>query len=191
MESWASAVRSRQTLTRHSAVCARTARPWAATPQSAAQQIKRRVQADGWRFIVISGIMRLMNILRISSATALLIAVSSGAVSAQTDKQGTTYRSPNGSTLKLMLDDSNVGPEVTVGELTFPPNTDSGDHAHGAIEMFYVLSGELEHIVNGKSQILGPGMTGYVRPPDKIRHKTGPAGAKVIVIWVPGDEARK
>ena len=26
-------------------------------------------------------------------------------------------------------------------------------------------------------------MTGYVRPPDKVRHKTGVAGAKVIVMW--------
>jgi quercetin dioxygenase-like cupin family protein len=115
----------------------------------------------------------------------------SAAAHAQADKQGVTYRSPSGVTLKLMLDDSNVGPEVTVGELTFPPNTDSGDHAHGAIEMFYVLSGELEHVVNGKSQILKPGMVGYERPPDKIRHKTGPAGAKVVVIWVPGDEGKK
>jgi len=98
---------------------------------------------------------------------------------------------PGGATLKLFLDDSNVGPEVSIGELTFPPNADSGDHTHGAIEMFYVLSGELEHVVNGKSYILKPGMTGYVRPPDKIRHKTGPAGAKVVVVWVPGDEAKK
>jgi quercetin dioxygenase-like cupin family protein len=101
------------------------------------------------------------------------------------------YRSPSGATLKLMLDDSNVGPEVTVGELTFPPNSDSGDHKHGAIEMFYVLSGELEHVVNGTSVKLTPGMTGYVRPPDTVRHKTGPAGAKVLVIWVPGDEGKK
>jgi len=130
-----------------------------------------------------------MNILRLSTAAALIVAAWSSAASAQTEKQGTTYRSPGGATLKLMLDDSNVGPEVTVGELTFPPNSDSGDHAHGAIEMFYVLSGELEHVVNGKSQILRPGMVGYV--PDKIRHKTGPAGAKVVVIWVPGDEGKK
>ena len=131
-----------------------------------------------------------MNKLRFCSA-ALLIAAVSGSASAQNEKQGTTYRSPSGATLKLMLDDSNVGPEVTVGELTFPPNADSGDHTHGAIEMFYVLSGELEHVVNGKSQILKPGMVGYVKPPDKIRHKTGPAGAKVVVIWVPGDEGKK
>ena len=112
-------------------------------------------------------------------------------VGAQGTAKSPTYRSPGGATLTLLLDDRNVGPEVTVGELTFPPNTDSGEHAHGAIEMFYVLSGELEHVVNGKSELLKPGMAGYVRPPDKIRHKTGSAGAKVVVIWIPGDEAKK
>ena len=110
---------------------------------------------------------------------------------AQQGKTGETYRSPGGATLRLFLDQSNVGPEVSIGELTFPPNSDSGEHAHGAIEMFYIVSGELDHVVNGKSYTLGPGMTGYVRPPDKIRHKTGPAGAKVVVVWVPGDEAGK
>ena len=121
----------------------------------------------------------------------LLLACSAATAAAQTGKTGDTYRSPGGTTLRLFLDESNVGAEVSVGELTFPPNVDSGDHAHGAIEMFYVLSGQLEHVVNGKSYVLGPGMTGYVRPPDKVRHKTGPAGAKVVVVWVPGDEAKK
>ena len=108
-----------------------------------------------------------------------------------TGQRGELYRSPGGATLRLLLHDGNVGPEATVGELTFPPNSDSGDHQHGAIEMFYVLSGTLEHVVNGRSEKLTPGMTGFVRPPDTIRHKTGPDGAKVVVIWVPGDEARK
>ena len=121
----------------------------------------------------------------------VLLACAATSVAAQSDKTGVTYRSPGGTTLRLLLDDSNVGPEASVGELTFLPNADSGDHQHGAIEMFYVLSGELEHVVNGKSQFLKPGMTGFVRPPDTVRHKTGPAGAKVIVIWVPGDEAKK
>ena len=102
-----------------------------------------------------------------------------------------TFRSPTGTVLKLMLDDRNVGGDVTVGEITFPPNSDSGDHAHGAIEMFYVVEGELEHVVNGRSEILKPGMTGFVRPPDKVRHKVGPAGARAIVIWVPGEEGKK
>jgi quercetin dioxygenase-like cupin family protein len=122
---------------------------------------------------------------------AVLLACTAATAAAQSGKTGETYRSPGGSTLRLFLDESNVGPQVSVGELTFQPNADSGEHTHGAIEMFYVLSGELEHVVNGKSYILGPGMTGYVRPPDKIRHKTGAAGAKVIVVWVPGDEAGK
>jgi quercetin dioxygenase-like cupin family protein len=126
--------------------------------------------------------------LSLSAVLALFVAASAAA---QADKQGTTYRSPGGSTLRLMLDSTNVGPEISLGEMTFPPNADSGDHAHGAIEIFYVLSGELEHVVNGKSVILKPGMVGYVKPPDKIRHKTGPAGAKVVVMWVPGVEANK
>lgn len=124
--------------------------------------------------------------------SAGLLLASVAPLGAQSDKaQGTTYRSPGGTTLRLMLDESNVGPEVTVGEITFPPNQDSGDHQHGAIELFYIVSGELEHIVNGKSELLKPGMAGYVKPPDKVRHKTGPAGAKAVVIWVPGDEGKK
>jgi len=110
---------------------------------------------------------------------------------AQSDQRGVLYRSPRGTTLRLLLDESNVGPEVSMAEMTFPPNIDSGDHTHGATEMFYVISGELEHVVNGKSQILKPGMAGYVKPPDKVRHKTGPTGAKAVAIWVPGEEARR
>ena len=130
---------------------------------------------------------------RIRAFAALAGAVAVAAVAtAQSDRlQGTTYRSPGGTTLRLMLDDSNVGPEVTLGEMIFAPNQDSGDHQHGAKELFYVVSGELEHVVNGKSQILKPGMAGYVNPPDKVRHKTGAAGAKVVVVWVPGDEGKK
>ena len=125
-------------------------------------------------------------------AGVLAICASTTGATQQTETlQGTTYRSPGGTTLRLMLDDSNVGPEVTLGEMVFPPNQDSGDHQHGAIEMFYVVSGELEHVVNGVSQILKPGMAGFVKPPDKVRHKTGPAGAKAVVVWVPGEEGRR
>lgn len=124
-------------------------------------------------------------------AIALAAALIASAAGAQDTRGPVTYRAPSGTTLKLLLDEANVGPEVTVGEITFQPNSDSGDHKHGAIEMFYVLSGELEHVVNGKSQILKPGDAAYVRPPDTIRHRTGPAGAKAVVVWVPGDEAKR
>jgi quercetin dioxygenase-like cupin family protein len=125
------------------------------------------------------------------AAAVVLCAATTGATQQPEKLQGTTYRSPGGTTLRLMLDESNVGAEVTLGEMIFPPNQDSGDHQHGAIEIFYVVSGELEHAVNGVSQILKPGMSGFVKPPDKVRHKTGPAGAKVVVVWVPGAEGKR
>ena len=122
---------------------------------------------------------------------ALVAGALATALSAQSRPQGVTYRSPSGTTLRLMLDETNLGAEVSLGEITFPPNSDSGEHAHGAIEIFYIESGELEHVVNGVSQILKPGMAGFVKPPDKVRHKTGPAGAKAVVVWVPGEEGRR
>lgn len=105
--------------------------------------------------------------------------------------QGILYTSPSGTTLRLMIDDNNLGAEVTLGEMVFPPNQDSGEHTHGAIEIFYVLSGQLEHASTGVSQILEPGMAGFVKPPDTVRHKTAAAGARVVVVWVPGDEGRR
>src|SRR5262245_54857688 len=47
---------------------------------------------------------------------------------AQPPAQGVTYRSPSGITLRLILDDHNVGQEVSLGEMIFPPGIDSGDH---------------------------------------------------------------
>jgi quercetin dioxygenase-like cupin family protein len=111
--------------------------------------------------------------------------------SAQEKPQGVLYRSPGGTTLRLMLDESNVGKDLSLGEITFPANSDSGEHAHGALEVFYIVSGELEHVVNGRSEILKPGMSGFVRPPDRVRHKTGAAGARAVVVWVPGEEGRR
>ena len=132
-----------------------------------------------------------MNLKKSLLALALLVGCLGSAGSAQTRPQGVTYRSPGGTTLRLMIDETNLGAEVSLGEITFPANSDSGEHQHGAIEVFYVVSGELEHVVNGVSQKLTPGMSGFVKPPDKVRHKTGPAGAKAVVVWVPGEEARR
>ena len=131
-----------------------------------------------------------MRTLRIVVALSIVWAAS-GAAQTPAKQQGVTYRAPGGATLRLMLDETNLGAEASLGELTFPANSDSGDHKHGAIEMFYVVSGELEHVVNGRSQMLTPGMAGFVKPPDSVRHKTGPAGAKVVVVWVPGEEGRR
>ena len=84
--------------------------------------------------------------------------------------------------LRVLLDQQALGGgEVEVGELTFPPNSDTSDHQHGVSESFYVLEGELDHVVNSTSVKLSAGMVGSVRPPDVVRHRTGAAEGLRIV----------
>jgi quercetin dioxygenase-like cupin family protein len=84
------------------------------------------------------------------------------------------------------------GSEVEMGEMILPAKLDSGEHSHGSVEIFYVISGELEHVVNGKSHLLKPGMVGYVRPPDKVIHRVpGDVPVKTLVIWAPGGEGAR
>ena len=100
-----------------------------------------------------------------------------------------TFVSPGGTQLTVLVDAASLGgTEVEVAELTFPANADSGDHRHAVTETFYLLSGELEQLINGKPVKLVPGMAVSIRSTDQVRHKTGPAGAKVLVIWAPGGE---
>jgi quercetin dioxygenase-like cupin family protein len=92
----------------------------------------------------------------------------------------------------MLLDESNLGSgEVEIGILTFEPGSESAAHVHGSTEVFYVLEGQLEHIVNGTSYMLEPGMVGWVRAPDRVTHKvSAEAGTtRALVIWVPGGEA--
>ena len=132
-----------------------------------------------------------MRTLSLVAITVVLCAAVGSYAQTRPASQGRTYQAAGGTKLRLMLDESNLGPEASLGELTFPPNSDSGEHTHGAIEMFYVVTGELEHVVNGSSQLLKPGMAGFVKPPDRVTHKTGPAGATAVVVWVPGEEGRR
>ena len=112
---------------------------------------------------------------------------------AQSVTEGTRYISSGGTQLRLLLDAASLGgTEVELGEITFPPGTNTEEHVHGAVEIFYVLSGELEHEVNGKTYILKQGMAGFVRPPDKVRHRVrADSPAKALVIWAPGGEAAR
>lgn len=117
----------------------------------------------------------------------------SAAPSAQAADLG-SFLSESGAEIRLLLSESNLGGgELQVGEITFPPGTNSGNHYHGATEVFYVLSGELEHVVDGVSETLGPGDLGFVRPPSAVNHRTSPdgPGAKALVIWAPGGEGTR
>ena len=72
-----------------------------------------------------------------------------------------SYQSgPGGARLDVLFDGPTMGADVDVAVLTFPPGTNSGSHAHGVTEIFYVLEGTLEHVVNGESHILTEGDAG-------------------------------
>ena len=120
-------------------------------------------------------------------ATVVIAAGGFGRADGQGGAQ--TFVSPGGTQMKVLVDAASLGgTEVEVAELTFPANADSGDHRHAVTETFYLLSGELEQVINGKPVKLAPGMAVSIRSTDQVRHKTGPAGAKVLVIWAPGGE---
>ncbi len=105
-----------------------------------------------------------------------------------------SFVSAGGTELELLLSESNLGGgEVQIGVITWPPGANSGNHPHGATEVFYVLEGELEHVVDGVSEILGPGDLGFVRPPSEVNHITSPDGGPVraLVIWAPGGEGTR
>lgn len=130
--------------------------------------------------------------MRVNLVSALLgwIAVAGGATAqdlAQND--GATFVSRSGVEISVLLDQSNLGSgDVELAEIFFPAGSDSGNHPHSVVEIFYVRSGELEHIVDGHSMLLKPGMVGFVRPPDLVRHRAA-GDTRVLVIWVPGGEA--
>ena len=128
-------------------------------------------------------------------AGAALASAAFGALTPQSDPPaGAVFRSASGTEIRLLLTASNLGgSEIEIGEITFPPGTNSGDHLHGATEVFYVLEGELEHVVDGVSEILGPGDLGFVRPPSEVDHRTEPDGpiTRALVIWAPGGEGAR
>jgi N-acyl-D-amino-acid deacylase len=99
------------------------------------------------------------------------------------------FVSPSGTRMRVLADQTDVrGDEVEIVELTFPPKSDSGDHRHAVTETFYVLEGEMEQVINGTPVKLASGMSATIRSTDQVRHKSGPNGAKVLVIWAPGGE---
>jgi quercetin dioxygenase-like cupin family protein len=92
--------------------------------------------------------------------------------------------------LKVLLEAANFGDgQLEIGELTLPPSPNAALHQHAASEILYVLSGEMDHIVNDTAYALKPGMMGVVRPSDRVAHRVkGTQPARILVIWLPGGE---
>ncbi|MCB1748315.1 MAG: cupin domain-containing protein [Gammaproteobacteria bacterium] len=97
-------------------------------------------------------------------------------------------------TIRMLAEAANLGRgDVEVGELNLPVEYGEGAaHAHGSLELFYVVAGTLGHEVNGVAHALAPGMLGIVQPGDTVRHSViGETPVKAVVIWVPGGEAER
>jgi quercetin dioxygenase-like cupin family protein len=135
--------------------------------------------------------MRVVNI-------ALLLAALPLSASAQARYEaaprGTRVLERGALSIKVLVEAANLGgAEVEVGEVTFPADgSPARGHRHGAVEIFYVLEGELGHVVNGEEHRLTPGMVGIVRPGDEVVHRVLSQGpVKALVIWAPGGEVAR
>ena len=117
-------------------------------------------------------------------------------------QDSTTYRkssegtrileSASGLEIKILVESPVLGArDVEIAEATFPVGLGAGpaSHRHGSAEIIYVISGELDHIVNGETHRLTPGMIGIVKPADTVIHRVvGQVPVKVLLIWAPGGE---
>jgi len=105
---------------------------------------------------------------------------------------GTRELGLGGVTIRMLAEAANLGrDDIEVGELNLPVAYGEGAaHAHGSLELFYVVEGVLGHEVNGTLHRLEAGMLGFVKPGDQVRHVVlSSSPVKAVVIWVPGGEA--
>ena len=130
-----------------------------------------------------------------------LLACSSATIAAQ----DSTYRrsssgtrileNDTGTSIKILVENTVLaGTGVEVAEATMPVGAGSGpaSHRHGSTEIIYVLSGELDHVVNGEAHRLTAGMVGIVKPSDTVIHRVvGQSPVKVLLIWSPGGEVER
>jgi quercetin dioxygenase-like cupin family protein len=93
--------------------------------------------------------------------------------------------------IKILVEAETLGESgAEIAEVFFPPGYVGQPHPHG-LEIIYVLEGRLDHIVNGKSHTLEPGMVGVIKAPDITVHKTlSENGVRVLVIWPDGQEVK-
>ncbi len=107
---------------------------------------------------------------------------------------GTQVLEKNGVIIKMLVDATNLGgAELDIAEITIPvAYGQGGEHHHGSMEIFYVLSGTFGHTVNGERHVLTPGTVGIVRPEDTVAHSVeSDTPVKALVIWVPGGESSR
>lgn len=99
----------------------------------------------------------------------------------------------------ILVDESNFGSDaIEVAEITLYEDSSvvapevGNEHIHESAEIFYVLEGQLIHIVGGEKYVIGPGELGIVAAGDTVRHGLETdEPVRALIIWVPGGEINR
>lgn len=146
-------------------------------------------------------LLKLASLALLAGLTANAIAHGDGGATTQAEATKASYNAASQGTrnlvlgpvtIKMLVEASNLGrDDIEVGELHLPAGFGEGTaHAHGSLEIFYVVEGILGHEVNGKPHTLNPGDVGFVNAGDQVRHSVlSEDPVKAVVIWLPGGEA--
>ncbi|MGE0353940.1 MAG: SgcJ/EcaC family oxidoreductase [Gemmatimonadales bacterium] len=99
-------------------------------------------------------------------------------------------RNAAGITLRVLADSTQLGIPLEVTEIVFPAgDTVMRPHRHRATEILYLLSGVLDHVVEGRSIRMEPGMLGVVPAGARVAHRVvGAEPVTALVIWCPAGE---
>ena len=139
--------------------------------------------------------IRLAAVLLFASLTPIP-ALGQDSASYQRSSTGTRWlENDAGVSIKVLVEGAVLGETaVELAEATFPAGMGAGPstHRHGSTEIIYVVSGDLDHVVNGETHRLTPGMIGIVKPSDAVIHRVvGQSPVKVLLIWAPGGEVER
>jgi dihydroorotase/N-acyl-D-amino-acid deacylase len=160
-----------------------------ATVRDTATFEKPHSYAEGVHYVLVNGQVVFENGKMTDARPGRILYGPAAKTQSPTSSSARAFVSATGTEMRVLADEKDVrGNEVEIVELKFPPNSDSGDHRHAVTETFYVLDGQMEQVINGTPVKLTTGMSATIRSTDQVRHKSGPEGARVLVVWAPGGE---
>lgn len=87
-----------------------------------------------------------------------------------------------GATITITADSDDTDGEFSVKDMLAPPGFENGLHTHEPSEIFHVLDGEMMLYVDGETEYLKPGMTGYV--PASEPHGMRVEGDEVLRVLI-------
>jgi mannose-6-phosphate isomerase-like protein (cupin superfamily) len=140
--------------------------------------------------------MRVASLITAATCVYVTVAPAQDSTAYRRSSSGTrVLENDAGTSIKILVERSVLGDSsIEIAEATLPVGAGAGaaSHRHGVAEMIYVISGELDHVVNGETHRLTAGMVGIVKPDDTVIHRViGQSPVKLLLIWAPGGEVER